>query len=264
VADGATNRNDPSVVGGPASCQLTIGGIAAEVTYCGAAPGEVDRVAAALGDLEVDVAQDTLDGGGETRKRAPAGHLAARRVDDEEWPYAGHRRQYTSAAAASRDANRRASLPPNGRRQSRLVSLRLTATRGHVAHHTARASYEQLTRRLNKFPVGAPPSELLYDILAMLFTEREARLVHIYSFRFTSYQEPLAQFSIACTKGTYVRSIAHELGQKLGCGAHLASLRRVASGKFNVASALPLSEVIKLTPRELEKHVLPFLQVARG
>jgi Pyruvate/2-oxoacid:ferredoxin oxidoreductase delta subunit len=46
-----------------------------------------------------------------------------------------------------------------------------------VAHATARASYEQLTRRLNKFPVGAPPSELFYDILAMLFTEREARLV---------------------------------------------------------------------------------------
>ena len=46
-----------------------------------------------------------------------------------------------------------------------------------MAHATARASYEQLTRRLNKFPVGAAPSELFYDILAMLFTEREARLV---------------------------------------------------------------------------------------
>jgi Pyruvate/2-oxoacid:ferredoxin oxidoreductase delta subunit len=46
-----------------------------------------------------------------------------------------------------------------------------------VAHATAKASYEQLSRRLNKFPVGAPPSELFYDILAMLFTEREARLV---------------------------------------------------------------------------------------
>ena len=46
-----------------------------------------------------------------------------------------------------------------------------------MAHHTAKASYEQLSRRLNKFPVGAPPSELFYDILAMLFTEREARLV---------------------------------------------------------------------------------------
>ena len=46
-----------------------------------------------------------------------------------------------------------------------------------MAHATAKASYEQLSRRLNKFPVGAPPSELFYDILAMLFTEREARLV---------------------------------------------------------------------------------------
>ncbi|HEU5396668.1 MAG TPA: tRNA pseudouridine(55) synthase TruB, partial [Verrucomicrobiae bacterium] len=56
--------------------------------------------------------------------------------------------------------------------------------------------------------------------------EREARLIHIYNFRFTNYTEPLGQFRIACTKGTYVRSLAHDLGQKLGCGAHLATLRR--------------------------------------
>jgi tRNA pseudouridine55 synthase len=94
--------------------------------------------------------------------------------------------------------------------------------------------------------------------------EREARLVHIYNFRFSAYQEPIAHFSLACTKGTYVRSIAHELGQKLGCGAHLATLRRVASGKFNVANSARLDDVLKLTPRELEKHVLPFLTLARG
>ena len=57
-----------------------------------------------------------------------------------------------------------------------------------MAHRTARASYEQLTRRLNKFPVGAAPSELFYDILAMLFTEREARLVA---------QLPIAPFKAA-------------------------------------------------------------------
>src|SRR6267154_1603242 len=64
--------------------------------------------------------------------------------------------------------------------------------------------------------------------------EREARLIHIYNFRFSKYEEPIAHFRLACTKGTYVRSIAHELGQKLGCGAHLSTLRRVVSGKFNV------------------------------
>jgi tRNA pseudouridine55 synthase len=94
--------------------------------------------------------------------------------------------------------------------------------------------------------------------------EREARLVHIYNFRFSSYEEPLAQFRLACTKGTYVRSIAHDLGQKLGCGAHLATLRRATSGKFDASQALPLGEVLKFTPQELEKHVIPFLKLARG
>jgi tRNA pseudouridine55 synthase len=94
--------------------------------------------------------------------------------------------------------------------------------------------------------------------------EREARLVHIYNFRFTSYQEPLGQFRLACTKGTYVRSIAHELGQKLGCGAHLATLRRVTSGKFDVTDAVQFEEIIKLSPKELEKHVIPFLQLTRA
>jgi tRNA pseudouridine55 synthase len=91
---------------------------------------------------------------------------------------------------------------------------------------------------------------------------REPRLIHIYTFRFTGYQEPLAQFRISCTKGTYVRSIAHDLGQKLGCGAHLATLRRVVSGKFDVANATPLDAVLKLTPLELEKKVMPFLKLA--
>ena len=49
--------------------------------------------------------------------------------------------------------------------------------------------------------------------------ERKPRLVHIYSYRFTDYAEPFGQFRVACTKGTYVRSLAQELGQKLGCGA---------------------------------------------
>ncbi len=93
---------------------------------------------------------------------------------------------------------------------------------------------------------------------------REPRLVHIYSFRFSAYQEPMAHFRLACTKGTYVRSIAHDLGQKLGCGGHLATLRRVTSGKFDVAQATALADVLKLPARELEKRVVPFLKLAGG
>jgi tRNA pseudouridine55 synthase len=91
---------------------------------------------------------------------------------------------------------------------------------------------------------------------------REPRLIHIYNFRFTNYAEPLGEFRVACTKGTYVRSIAHDLGQKLGCGAHLATLRRCVSGKFDVADAIKLDDVMNLTAAELEKKVLPFLKLA--
>jgi len=94
--------------------------------------------------------------------------------------------------------------------------------------------------------------------------EREPRLIHVYNFRFTGYEEPLGQFRLACTKGTYVRSIAHELGQKLGCGAHLSTLRRVTSGKFDVSEAMPLEAVLKLSERELESRVIPFLKLASG
>ncbi len=78
---------------------------------------------------------------------------------------------------------------------------------------------------------------------------REPRLVHIYNFRFTHYEEHLGQFRLACTKGTYVRSVAHELGQKIGCGAHLSALRRVTSGKFDVDQADPLNQVLHWTQR---------------
>lgn len=92
--------------------------------------------------------------------------------------------------------------------------------------------------------------------------ERKPRLVRIYSFRFSNYEEPIGQFRIACTKGTYVRSLAHDIGQKLGCGAHLKTLRRLISGSFDVANALPLDQVLKLPSAELEKRVIPFLKLA--
>lgn len=91
--------------------------------------------------------------------------------------------------------------------------------------------------------------------------EREPRLIHVYNFRFSDYREPLGTFRLACTKGTYVRSIAHELGQQLGCGAHLATLRRVTSGKFEVANAMPLDNVLSLSEHELEQRVMPFLKL---
>jgi tRNA pseudouridine55 synthase len=67
---------------------------------------------------------------------------------------------------------------------------------------------------------------------------------------------------VACTKGTYVRTLAHQLGEKLGCGAHLATLRRVTSGKFDVQDAVLLEDLLKWDEAQLAPRVIPFLKLA--
>ncbi|MDA1277648.1 MAG: tRNA pseudouridine(55) synthase TruB [Verrucomicrobia bacterium] len=91
--------------------------------------------------------------------------------------------------------------------------------------------------------------------------ERKPRLIHIYQFRFSSYEEPVGRFRVACTKGTYVRVMAHDLGQKLGSGAHLKTLRRLESGRFKIDPAIEFEEVLNLSKTELEKRIIPYLKL---
>jgi len=88
--------------------------------------------------------------------------------------------------------------------------------------------------------------------------ERKRRFVHIYRFALTEWSPPLISFEVICTKGTYVRTLAHDLGDSLGCGASLESLRRTASGAFKVCDALSMDVVRNLTLTELNEHVLPY------
>ena len=71
---------------------------------------------------------------------------------------------------------------------------------------------------------------------------------------------------MACTQGNSinVRALVHELGAKIGCGAHLASLRRTVSGKFDVKDAVPFEDILRYSPVEMEKRVLPFLQLTQS
>ncbi|MDX2226370.1 MAG: tRNA pseudouridine(55) synthase TruB [Verrucomicrobiae bacterium] len=87
--------------------------------------------------------------------------------------------------------------------------------------------------------------------------EREPRFIHVYELRLLSMALPRIEFDLFCTKGTYVRSLAHDLGQKLGCGAHLSRLRRTQSGKFRVVDALPLAELIGMSADQVEARVIP-------
>ena len=73
----------------------------------------------------------------------------------------------------------------------------------------------------------------------------EPRHVTIYSFDFIEYAAPELIADVVCSSGTYIRSIAHDLGEKLGCGAYLSGLKRTMSGKFSLRDAVPLSVLQK-------------------
>jgi len=72
--------------------------------------------------------------------------------------------------------------------------------------------------------------------------EREAKKIFISKFEITKIELPNVHFEISCSKGTYIRVIAHDFGQKLGCGAFLRELRRTKVGEYNVEDALTIDE----------------------
>jgi len=86
--------------------------------------------------------------------------------------------------------------------------------------------------------------------------EREPRFIRVMSWDITRFALPHLDFRLRCTKGTYVRTLAHDLGRKLGCGAHLAALRRTASDKFHVSQALTLDQINALSLPEIEKRLI--------
>jgi tRNA pseudouridine55 synthase len=73
--------------------------------------------------------------------------------------------------------------------------------------------------------------------------ERKSRPAHIYSLEIVDWQPPVVTLEIVCGKGTYIRSLAHDLGERLGCGAQMKSLVRTKVGPFSIEDALALSEV---------------------
>jgi len=87
--------------------------------------------------------------------------------------------------------------------------------------------------------------------------EREPRFIRVMSWELTGFALPRFDFRLRCTKGTYVRTLAHDLGQKLGCGAHLAGLRRTASGALRVEQALTLDQIEALSLLEIEQRLIP-------
>jgi tRNA pseudouridine55 synthase len=90
--------------------------------------------------------------------------------------------------------------------------------------------------------------------------EREPRFIRVMSWDLLRFETPLIDFRLRCTKGTYVRTLAHDLGNRLGCGAHLRALRRTATDKFSVAQALTMEEIERLSIPDIEKRLIPVNQ----
>jgi tRNA pseudouridine55 synthase len=104
-------------------------------------------------------------------------------------------------------------------------------------------SYKLARRGMSLEPIAVPVEVSIFDI--------------------TRFAPPLAEFRVVCSTGTYVRSLAHDLGQKLGCGAHLTSLRRTKSGDFASDNSIPVDKVTpeEIVPIDLLLAELPRIEV---
>ena len=89
--------------------------------------------------------------------------------------------------------------------------------------------------------------------------DREPRRVHVESLTIDEYSPPYMTFTVTCSKGTYVRTLCHEIGQILGCGAHMTDLRRLSCGRFDLAASHPLQVFKELSE---QGRALPILSLA--
>src|SRR5437870_5415557 len=78
--------------------------------------------------------------------------------------------------------------------------------------------------------------------------EREPRLVHVYRYSIDRIALPEIDFSVLCSKGFYVRTYVHDIGETLGCGAHLQELRRTRSGRFDLTRSVTVDEIKTADP----------------
>jgi tRNA pseudouridine55 synthase len=93
--------------------------------------------------------------------------------------------------------------------------------------------------------------------------EREPRFVHVYAHEIQAVRPPEIDFRVACSKGFYVRTYAFDIGNELGCGAHLKALRRTRSGKFTLEHSVTVHDIKTLDPRDIQQRILSLPTVSR-
>lgn len=109
----------------------------------------------------------------------------------------------------------------------------------------------QLTGELSQFPPKFSAKKVkgkkLYELARKnIEVEIKPAIVNVHSFELVKFENPYIHFIVKCSKGTYIRSLARDIGQQLGVGGYLHLLRRQAIGDFHVSDALKINEVIAL------------------
>jgi len=94
--------------------------------------------------------------------------------------------------------------------------------------------------------------------------ERVPRRVRILELESTRFDPPLAEIRVRCSKGTYIRTLAEDIGAVLGTGAHLTALRRTASGRFSVADASRLDALQDMPQEDRLRRLLPLAALLDG
>ena len=150
-------------------------------------------------------------------------------------------------------------------REGEIVEQRpvpdLSADQIRVAFEKYRGDFYQMPPMVSAIKQGGVP---LYKLARQgKVVEREPRLVHVYRHTVDRVALPEIDFSVLCSKGFYVRTYAHDIGETLGCGAHLKTLRRTKSGRFTVDGAITVDE-IRNSPREqILQRMLSLPEVSR-
>jgi tRNA pseudouridine55 synthase len=130
----------------------------------------------------------------------------------------------------------------------------------------ARAEIEVVCRKFTGAIEQRPPmhsalkheGKALYEYARQgIEVERAARRIVIHHIDILDWQEQTLVLDVLCSKGTYIRTLAEEIGEALGCGAHLAALRRTGSGPLEIADAVTLDELSALDEPQRDAKLLP-------
>jgi len=152
--------------------------------------------------------------------------------------YSGRRKRYSAGfrfgfATNTFDSDGEADGPDAAPALDRGVLERLAAERV--------GRFEQMPPAFSAKKIhGRPAYELARKKQAV---ELKAVEVEVFEYKLTEIEGQIARFVIECSSGTYIRALAHEMGQKLGCGAHLAEITRLAVGEFSLEQAIKLEEL---------------------